>query len=106
MVYLDRYQTTLAPAGRKRIVILSQVLPVASNIGYEDLRSLVVTNINGMPINSLDDLSTALGKPADGFHKIEFEDAPKEIFLDAAHLEENDRNVQESYSLPALRHLN
>ncbi len=106
LVYLDRYQSTLAPEGRKRIVILSQVLPVASNVGYDDLKYLVVTNINGMPINSLEDLPTALAKPADGFHKIEFEDSPKEIFLDAAHLEENDQSVKESYSLPALQRLN
>lgn len=105
LVYLDRYQTTLAPEGRKRIVILSQVLPVASNIGYDDLKYLVVTNINGTPIGSLDDLPAALGKAADGFDEIEFEDSPKQIFLDAAHLEENDRGVQESYSLPALQRL-
>ncbi len=105
LVYLDRYQSTLAPTGRKRIVILSQVLPVASNVGYDDLKPMVVTNINGMPINSLNDLPTALDKPIDGFHKVEFEDSPKEIFLDAAHLEENNRSVMESYSLPSLQRL-
>ncbi len=106
LVYLDRYQSTLAPEGRKRIVILSQVLPVASNVGYDDLKYLVVTNINGTPINTLDDLPTALSKPADGFHKIEFEESPKQIFLDAAHLEENDRSIKESYGLPSLQRLN
>ncbi len=106
LVYLDRYQTKLAPEGRKRIVILSQVLPVASNVGFDDLKYLVVTNVNGSPISSLDDLPGALGKAAGGFDKIEFEDSPKQIFLDATHLEENDRVVQESYSLPALQRLN
>ena len=105
LVYLDKYQTTLAPEGRKRIGILSQVLPVASNVGYDDLKYLVVTNINGTAINSLDDLPAALGKAADGFHKVEFEESPKQIFLDAAHLEENDRSVLESYNLPALHRL-
>ena len=106
LVYLDRYQSSLVPEGRKRIVILSQVLPVASNIGYDDLKYLVVTNVNGMAINSLDDLPAALGKSANGFDKVEFEDSPKEIYLDAAHLDENDRSVMESYSLPALQRLN
>ena len=85
--------------------MLSQVLPVASNIGYEDLKYLVVTKINGLPINSLDDLPKALEKPADGFDKVEFEDFPKEIFVDAAHLAADDQNVQESYSLPDLKRL-
>ena len=34
----------MVPEGRKRIVVLSQVLPVSSNIGYEDMKYLVVTN--------------------------------------------------------------
>jgi S1-C subfamily serine protease len=105
LVYLDRYQSSLVPENRKRIVILSQVLPVASNVGYEEMKYLVVTNVNGVPINSLDDLPGALAKSADGFTKIEFEDFPKEIFIDNTHLADNDKNVQESYSLPALQQL-
>jgi hypothetical protein len=105
LVYLDRYQSTQVPAGRKRIVILSQTLPVASNVGYEELKYLVVTNVNGVPINSLDDLPGALAKPVDGYSKIEFEDFPKEIFIDATHLAEDNKNVQESYSLPSLQQL-
>jgi hypothetical protein len=105
LVYLDRYQSSLVPEGRKRIVILSQTLPVASNVGYEELKYLVVTKVNGVPINSLDDLPAALAKPTDGYSKIEFEDFPKEIFIDAAHLAEDNKNVKESYSLPALEQL-
>jgi S1-C subfamily serine protease len=105
LVYLDRYQSALVPQGHKRIVVLSQTLPVASNVGYDDLKYLVVTSVNGLPVNSLDDLSQALTKPADGFDKIEFEDFPKEIFLDASHLAEDNQNVQESYSLPTLQRL-
>jgi S1-C subfamily serine protease len=105
LVYLDRYQSSLVPQGRKRIVILSQTLPVASNVGYEELKYLVVTNVNGVPINSLDDLPAALAKSVDGYSKIEFEDFPKEIYIDATHLAEDDKNVQESYSLPALEQL-
>ena len=105
LVYLDRYQTALLPREHKRIVVLSQVLPMASNIGYEDLKYLVVTKVNGQPITSLEDLPTTLGKPVDGFDKIEFEDYPREIFLDAAHLEQDDHDVVEAYSLPNLKRL-
>ena len=105
LVYLDRYQSAMIPADRRRIVILSQVLPAASNIGYEDLKYLVVTKVNGQPINGLDDLPKALAKPLNGFHKFEFEETPRELFLDASTLADDDRNVQESYSLPALQRL-
>ncbi len=106
LVYLDRFQSALVPTGRRRIVVLSQVLPTASNIGYEDLKYLVVTNVNGKPVNSLDDLPKALEAPLNGFDKIEFEEAPRELFLDASALTEDNHNVQESYSLPELQRLN
>jgi S1-C subfamily serine protease len=105
LVYLDRYQNGLNKEGSKHIVILSQVLSAASNIGYEDLNYLVVTAVNGMPIKSLDDLPQALAKPVDGFDKIEFEDSPKAIYLDAKTLEEDNKSLQESYGLPALQRL-
>ena len=82
------------------------MLPTASNIGYEDLKYLVVTNVNGKPVNSLDDLPKALETPLDGFHKIEFEEAPRELFLDAGALTDDNHNVQESYGLPELQRLN
>ena len=105
LVYLDRYQNTMVPEGRKRIVILSQTLPVASNVGFEELKYEVVTSVNGVPIASLDDLPAALEKPVDGFHRIELEDFPKEIFIDASKLAEDDKDVQDSYALPALEQL-
>lgn len=105
LVYLDRYQGDLGRDGRKRVVILSQVLPAASNVGYEEINYQVVTAVNGVTLKSLGDLPGALAKPVDGFHKIEFEDSPKAIYLDAAHLEEDNKVIQESYSLPSLMRL-
>jgi S1-C subfamily serine protease len=115
LVYLDRYQAELekdgqgsgsgAGSGRKRVVILSQVLAAASNTGYEDLNYLVVTGVNGMPLKSLDDLPAALSKPSDGFHKIEFEDSPRTIYLDASTMAEDNKGIQESYGLPTLERL-
>ena len=42
-VYLDRFQSELFPDGNRRVVILSQVLPANSTIGYDDLAYLTVT---------------------------------------------------------------
>ena len=35
-VYLDKFQSELFPPGKERVVILSQVLPANSTIGYDD----------------------------------------------------------------------
>jgi hypothetical protein len=37
LVYLDHFQSELFPEGNRRVVILSQVLPANSTIGYDDL---------------------------------------------------------------------
>src|SRR5436309_8979553 len=84
LVYLDRFQSELFPEGNRRVVILSQVLPANSTIGYDDLSYLTVTKVNGKEIKSLGDLAEAVKKPIDGFIKIETEEDPKQTELDAA----------------------
>jgi hypothetical protein len=104
LVYYDAFQNEL-PADRGRIIILSQVLPTPDTIGYEDLENIVVTKVNGQQIKSLADLSEAAKKPVDGFHKIEFEEDPKLLFLDAASIQSNTDELKKHYSLPALERL-
>ena len=43
-----------------RLVLLSSVLPDPANLGYQDLRDLLVTSVNGVPIGSLSDLRPRL----------------------------------------------
>jgi len=104
-VYLDRYQTELFHDKRKKIVVLSQVLPSGSTLGYEQLAYLVVTKINGVELNSLDDVPIALQKPIDGFHKIEFDEAPHEIFLEADQVEKDNAALMHTYGLPSVQNL-
>ena len=104
-VYMDRFQSELFPAGRRRIVILSQVLPADTTIGYDDLAYLVVTKVNGRDINSLGDLVESAKHPVDGFIKIETEEDPKQIELDAAQVAEEAPKLQQNYRLPSLERL-
>lgn len=106
-VYFDRYQSSLfADDPRDRIVILSQVLPSACTIGYEDLGGQTVTAINGVPLKSLKEVEAALAASKDGFHRIEFAESPKEIYLDAKEVTEQEPALKENYGIPALKNLN
>ena len=69
------------------------------------MENIVVTKVNGQQIKSLADLSEAAKKPVDGFHKIEFEEDPKLLFLDAASIQSNTDELKKHYSLPALERL-
>ena len=104
-VYLDHFQSELFPEGHRRIVILSQVLPANNTIGYEDLAYLTVTKVNGKEINSLGDLAEAVRHPINGFIKIETDEDPKQIELEAAQVAAEAAALQESYGIPSLQRL-
>jgi S1-C subfamily serine protease len=102
-VYFDRYQAELFSADpRRKLVILSHVLPSASTVGYEELAYLVVTKINDVPLLSLDEVPAALSRPINGFHKFEFEENPRVIYLDAAQVKAEEPELLKNYGLPAV----
>jgi S1-C subfamily serine protease len=105
LVYLDRFQSELFPQRNRRVVILSQVLPANSTIGYDDLAYLTVTKMNGREIKSLDELAEAVKQPIQGFIKIETEEDPKQIELDAAQVAAEAPELQENYGISSLQRL-
>jgi S1-C subfamily serine protease len=104
-VFMDRYQSELFPEGNRRVVVLSQVLPANTTIGYDEFSYLTVTKVNGKEIKSLRDLADAMKQPIDGFIKIETEEDPKQLELDAAQVEAEAPALQENYGLPSLQRL-
>ena len=69
---LYHYRDEPATKDRPALVVLSQVLPDAYNIGYQEQKYLVVDKVNGQRISRLPDLRQALEKPANGYHVFEF----------------------------------
>jgi S1-C subfamily serine protease len=105
LVYLDHFQSELFPQRDRRVVILSQVLPANSTIGYDDLAYLTVTKVNGKEIKSLDDLAEAVKQPLQGFIKIETVEDPKQIELDASQVAAEAPALQENYGISSLQRL-
>lgn len=104
-VYMDRYQSELFPEGNRRVVVMTQVLPANTTIGYDEFSYITVKAVNGREIKSLKDLAAAVKEPVDGFIKIETEDDPKQLELDAAQVEAEAPALQRNYDLPALQRL-
>ncbi len=104
LVYYDAFQNEFPPE-RGKVVILAQVLPTSDTLGYEDLQNLVVSKWNGRVIRQLEDIVEAAKTPVDGFQRIEFEEDPHLIFLDAAAVEKNREALKEQYALPTLERL-
>src|SRR5438874_3606295 len=103
---MDHYQSELFPQRTRRVVLLSQVLPANSTIGYDDLAYLTVKKVNGKEITSLDQLAEAAKQPVEGgFIKIETEEDPKQIELDAAQVAAEAPALQENYGISSLQRL-
>jgi hypothetical protein len=85
---------------------LSQVLPANNTIGYDEFSYLTVTKVNGKEIKSLNDLAEATKQPIEGgFIKIETEEDPKQIELDATSIDAEAPDLQENYGIPSLQRL-
>lgn len=86
---------------RPSLVFLSQVLPDFYNIGYQELRYLVVDQVNGRKISKLQDLQDALEHPVNGFHLIEFmqSDSLRRMVIDAGQRQAATQRVLERYGI-------
>src|SRR3984893_606491 len=104
LVYYDMFQSELFPEKRK-IVFLTQILPTRDTVGYEQISNLVVKKLDGREILNLDQFAEAAAQRVSGYHKIEFEDDPHQIYLDANQVEQDAAQLQKIYSLPALQRL-
>ena len=89
----------------QHVVLLTRILPDAINIGYQELRNLVVTQINGKPINNLNDVVEAFKNPKDGFHQVEFLPGYDryQLILPEKELSESNKRILENFKIPQLQ---
>lgn len=98
-VLMDQTQTP----ERRRIVLLTSVLPAADNIGYQDLHDEVVERVNGRPIGRIEDVVEALRTPEGDFQVIELapDSTRRQVVLDATTLEASTAAILSEYRIPA-----
>jgi len=90
--------------GRNRLVFLSRVVATPATIGYDQIASLIVTEVNGHPIKDMNSLAEAFQHPVDGLHTIKIDDIPYVLYLDATLSDTVDQQLLQS-GLPALQRL-
>ena len=86
----------------------------AGGVVHEDLqrKPLAINKLNNLVVTKLIcheifrfDYFAAMKNPIDGYHKIEFEEDPPEIYLEAKQVEKNAAERQKTYSFPVRQHL-
>ena len=106
LVYAQANQDDYLKAGRKKLVIISGVLPAPCTIGYERMSGLIVNQVNGVAINDLASLAEAVKSPANGIHRIDVVDGPRTIYIDDAQAKQDNAEFLPSrYRITALQNL-
>lgn len=75
----EKYQ-----AQAERIIFLSGVIPTPATVGYETLRNLIVSKVNGKDIRNMKSLIEAFNSNLNPLHSIGFLEENFTIYLDAA----------------------
>jgi hypothetical protein len=99
LVAMDR-----GPEEAGRIVLLSSVLPDAANLGYQELRDLIVERVNARAVASLAELRAAFAAPVGRFHVVELapgQDAAR-LVLDVAEARAAAARVSSAYGVERL----
>jgi hypothetical protein len=92
---------------RRRIVVLSQVLPSAWSMGYQTCRDLPVKRIDGREVDSIADVVEAFQKAEGPFVRIELypNEDRTELVVDATVLREVTEQILRDYGIPAAHRL-
>jgi len=105
LVELFSFQQEKRADPEKKVVFLSQVLPAAINLGYQQYSGLVLEKINGREIRNLTELAAVLDEVQEGTLIFEFRDDPGKLVLDAAEVKQRQEEIRKAYGLPDLRKL-
>lgn len=87
-----------------RVVILSAVIPTPATVGYEGFRNEIVTEVNGRPIGSIDDLDAAFSILGTSVHTVGIDTKPDTIYVDAQLANMIDQQLLER-GIPRLKRL-
>ena len=87
----------------RRVVFLTGGIPTPATVGYERLRNLIVSKVNGREILDMKSMVEAFQHPDKGLHRVEFEDETISIYLDDAVTSHVDQMLQQRGISPLYR---
>jgi len=91
---------------RRDVVILSRVLPAQINLGYQDLKQIVVSKYNSMNIHSIKDIIEAKKLDPEGkFEVIEFENNNPTVVLPREQLAMSDSLIGQLYGIEKMQNI-
>jgi S1-C subfamily serine protease len=103
--YYNHIADDISPK-RKEFIVINKVLPDKANTYISRISEEVVREINGITINSFEDVVTAFKKPQGAFHKIYVDGSNYPILLRVDEMKEANRRIMRNYQIPSLWRFN
>jgi hypothetical protein len=91
-----------AEGGRQEVVVLAHVLSSTCNAGYEEIRAVTISKLNGVSVNSLAHLAKLLDCDQTDFLRFET-DRAETLILDKAVAESEEASILRVHAIPQPR---
>lgn len=88
---------------RKQVIVVVDVLPDAINQGYTGFEDLVVSTVNDITINTMQELVRAFEDNTEPFHVIAVEPYQSKMIFRREGLDEKSQKILEKYEIPSDR---
>jgi hypothetical protein len=105
LVYEDAFQDEIYPGEKRRIILISQVLPTDGTTSYEGLSGNILTHVNEIEIKQLSDINLGLINRKSGMDQLKLKNDPRTIYLDPLVVTEETPQLQKAYSITELERL-
>lgn len=86
----------------KRNIVLASVLADEINVGYHNLRDVVISRVNGKKVSTLEDLIAAVEEKSGAYH-VFVDERGKEIVLDKKKMDARNELILKRYQIPSDR---
>jgi len=104
LLYYYNYNIFNPPDDRERIVVVSYVLPDDINIGYQDIKTQIVKEINGRKIKNIEDVADIFDTTNEKYIKITFDDGREAVFK-TSDLKTANQRIKQRYRIKKYRNL-
>ncbi len=103
MYYYDNYTRYPGP-DKRRIVILSRVLPASVNVGYHQIRNIILSKVNGQNIADINHIKGIIDKSNNKYAEFDFV-GDQRIILDSRDAKSSIAGIMQKYNIHAPYYL-
>lgn len=104
LVHLYLMQNQIQQPPGQRVIFVVGVLPDAINVGYQQLRDMVVNKVNGKEIANIAEVARIMAAD-DGIQSLTLQGVGQDIVLDRAMRKAANQRIATAYRIPDLKYI-